>query len=111
MWGLVITVCVIEIGNFRSQVPRSAEQASVLKEKQEKRDWKNLFIGLFLSEILDQRVRELIQQSEQRDKQRQDRLQQILIQTMNNAVASNMEKQVRQEMANTILPSMCCITE
>lgn len=30
---------------------------------------------------------------------------------MNNAVASNMEKQVRQEMANTILPSMYCITD
>lgn len=38
-------------------------------------------------------------------------MQQILIQTMNNAVASNMEKQVRQEMANTILPSMYCITD
>lgn len=59
----------------------------------------------------NQRVRELIQQSEQRDKQRQDRMQQILIQTMNNAVASNMEKQVRQEMANTILPSVTKILE
>jgi hypothetical protein len=50
-------------------------------------------------------MRELLQQTEQRDKQRQDRLQQVLIQTMNNAVTSNLEKQVRQEMSSTVLPS------
>ncbi|XP_062607196.1 enhancer of mRNA-decapping protein 4-like, partial [Saccostrea cucullata] len=59
----------------------------------------------------NQRVRDLLQQTEQRDKQRQDRLQQTLIQAMNNAVASNMEKQVRQEMNNTILPNVTRILE
>ncbi|XP_022340302.2 enhancer of mRNA-decapping protein 4-like isoform X1 [Crassostrea virginica] len=59
----------------------------------------------------NQRVRELLQQTEQREKQRQDRLQQVLVQSMNNAVASNMERVVRQEMASTILPNVTRILE
>ena len=65
-----------------------------------------MYLGsFFLNWSEDQRMKELLQQTEQREKQRQDRLQQVLVQSMNNAVASNMERLVRQEMASTILPS------
>lgn len=54
----------------------------------------------------DQRINQIMQQSENREKQRHDRLQQVLIQTLQTSIASNVQAQVTNEMRSSVLPGL-----
>ncbi|OWF47144.1 enhancer of mRNA-decapping protein 4-like [Mizuhopecten yessoensis] len=59
----------------------------------------------------NQRIQDLLQQTERRDQHRQDKLQQAITQTVNQAVQLNLEKQVKMEMRNTLVPNVAKILE
>ncbi|XP_060069080.1 enhancer of mRNA-decapping protein 4-like [Ylistrum balloti] len=59
----------------------------------------------------NQRIQDLLQQTERRDQHRQDKLQQAVTQTVNQAILHNLEKQVKAEMRNTVVPNVGKVLE